>query len=29
LHAHHVEFGVLPTLQEIERTVFGKVTYGW
>lgn len=29
LHDHHAEFGVLPALQEIERTVFGRITYGW
>jgi len=29
LHDHHVEYGVLPTLQEIERTVFVRLTYGW
>jgi iron complex outermembrane receptor protein len=29
LHDHHPEYGVPPTLQEIERTVFVKVTFGW
>ena len=29
LHGHHVEFGVPPTVQEIERTVFLRVTFGW
>ncbi len=27
LHAHHVEFGAPATRQEVERTVFGKVTW--
>jgi iron complex outermembrane receptor protein len=29
LHDHHAEYGVLPTLQEIKRTVFVRITFGW
>jgi iron complex outermembrane recepter protein len=29
LHDHHAEFGAPPSGQEIARTAFGRVTFGW
>jgi iron complex outermembrane recepter protein len=29
LHDHHIEFGNAATLQEIERSVYGKIAYQW
>jgi iron complex outermembrane receptor protein len=29
LHDHHAEFGTLASRQEIERSVYGKITYWW